>query len=107
MPVGIQEVDLRESGGSSRVNNDTRELVGSILAISFGVEIIDGFPETGYAHRKVNVASIQSLARPHGGVGVDDQMKLLAVADIEPCTREGEGRSWDLLKAQYFLIEGT
>jgi hypothetical protein len=74
MPVGIADVDLRESGGRMGLQDHAVRIVNTgILTVAFRAEEIYCRVVIRYAHRKVNVTCVEWLLTKSGTV-VNDQV---------------------------------
>ena len=62
MPVGIADVDLRESGGGTGLQDHAVRIVNTgVLAVAFRAEEIYRLLVIRYAHRKVDITGIKRL----------------------------------------------
>ena len=105
MPVGIADVDLRESGGGTGLKDHAVRIVDAgILAVAFRAKEIYGRVVIRHAHRKVNVTRVERLVTKSGTL-VNDQVKLLRIAQTKPRARKIEWRPRDLFERQDLAVE--
>src|SRR5579863_109006 len=100
MPVRIADVYLRVSGRGMRLHDHAVRIVEvGILPIAFRAKKLHCRAKTRYANGEMDVPCVERLVTKSGTI-VNDQMKLLGIADLKPGARKRERRSGNFLHAQ-------
>src|SRR5439155_20115062 len=106
MPVGIEDINLREAGSRARLQPHFSELVASrIFAVPFSAQELHRLPIAAHTDGEMHIARVQRLAGAKRRIGVYDQMKLLRGSYAEPRAGEGKVGAGDLFKAQNLAIK--
>src|SRR5271167_4597022 len=107
MPVGIDNINLRITGGGPGFDFHLTEIaIARFLPIALAAQEFERAFVTLHTHCKMNIASVDSFPRSaESSVIMHDEMQMLSIADLEPGTREWERRPGDFFQAQDLAIE--
>src|SRR5713101_1435804 len=94
MPVGIDDIDLRITGGRLRFDLHLVEVpIIPIFSVAFGAQEFQDPPVTGNPNCKMNIARVDSFVRsPERSIVMHDEMQMLRVPHFKPGPRKRKSR---------------
>jgi len=105
MPVRVTDIDLWVPGGGTGLHDHAVRVVWiGILQVTFLAKELHCRAITWYANREMDIARVERLFTESGTI-VNDQVKLLGIADLKPGTRKIEWRPRDLLDTQDLAVK--
>jgi hypothetical protein len=108
MPVGVQEVDLRVAGGRVGFDDDfLRVIIGQIFVKTSGVQLFECAAETFDTEGNVSFVDVHGRSRPPARIGHPNDVKLLAVRELEPCTRKRKVRALQFRESKKTAIKSS